>query len=218
MRAFPGYLLHVPSSRFSDGAMKASAASSQLTLGGSLGIACERELAGLAATLGANQVRGLSLPEAALVRASSPAEELLDEARSRIVHGDDPLGDLFCSIRSPRERRGTGAIYTPAHIVQQMLAWLGENDSPDRVIDPGTGSGRFLMEAGRRFPDAELIGIEVDPLAALLARANLAVAGLAARAEIILADYRTVQLPRISGQTAFIGNPPYIRHHLIGSR
>jgi hypothetical protein len=84
-------------------------------------------------------------------------------------------------------------------------------------VDPGVGSARFLLEAGRRFPDAQLIGVEIDPVAALVARANLAAAGLAERSHVLLCDYRALQLAPLDGSTLFIGNPPYVRHHLISS-
>ncbi|MDB5322220.1 MAG: SAM-dependent methyltransferase [Phycisphaerales bacterium] len=32
-----------------------------------------------------------------------------------------------------------------------------------------------------------------------------------------LADYRTIELPTHKGATLFIGNPPYVRHHLVES-
>jgi hypothetical protein len=96
-----------------------------------------------------------------------------------------------------------------------MLNWAANQTQPKRVIDPGTGSGRFLVAAGRKFSKAWLLGIENDPLAAILARGHLASAGLAERATIIVGDYRSVVLPSIQGQSLFIGNPPYVRHHLI---
>jgi hypothetical protein len=87
------------------------------------------------------------------------------------------------------------------------------------------------VAAGRRFPKAELIGIEVDPLGALLARGHLAAAAasataaaaagasaptsLASRARIVVADYRGYALPEHDGPTLFLGNPPYVRHHAI---
>src|SRR3546814_10971207 len=52
-------------------------------------------------------------------------------------------------------------------------------------------------------------------MAALLLRANLTVAGLMERSTIIVDDYRVAELPLIKGKTLFIGNPPYVRHHLI---
>ena len=89
---------------------------------------------------------------------------------------------------------------------------------PARVIDPGSGSARFLIAAGRRWPSAELVGVEIDPVAALIGRASLAAAGLAGRSRIILGDYRSVALPPCAGPTLFLGNPPYVRHHQIAPR
>jgi hypothetical protein len=80
------------------------------------------------------------------------------------------------------------------------------------------GGGEFLVAAGRRLPKASLLGIEVDPLPAVLARANLAVSGMAGRSQVVLGDYRDVSLPPVAGQTLFIGNPPYVRHHLLDAR
>ncbi len=79
-------------------------------------------------------------------------------------------------LRPARERRLRGAVYTPAAIVAAMLDWAERHAAPERVIDPGAGSGRYLIAAGRRFPESRLIGVELDPLAALLARGNLAAA------------------------------------------
>jgi hypothetical protein len=99
-----------------------------------------------------------------------------------------------------------------------MLDWVESYRVPSRVVDPGTGSGRFAVQAGLRFPRAKIIGIECDPMPALIARANLAAAGLTRRSEVILGDYRSLALPPADGDTLFIGNPPYVRHHGIEPR
>jgi hypothetical protein len=59
--------------------------------------------------------------------------------------------------------------------------------------------------------------MDIDPLAALMARANLAASGFADRARIDLADYRVLASP-FSGRSLYIGNPPYVRHHLIEAK
>ena len=105
----------------------------------------------------------------------------------------DPLGDAFSRIRSPETRRKEGATYTQPRIVQAMLAWAARQEQPTRVVDPGTGSARFLLRAARRFPAAELVGVELDPLAALMARANLAASGFRDRAEIRVEDSGKLQ-------------------------
>jgi hypothetical protein len=60
--------------------------------------------------------------------------------------------------------------------------------------------------------------VELDPVAALLCRATLRVAGLSDRARVIQGDYRSARLGATRGRTLFLGNPPYVRHHGIEPR
>lgn len=178
----------------------------------------ENRLLSVALKLGADQVPGWSSAEQKLgAQAVSVDRKLVAELKARIKAGLDPLGNLFAQLRSTEVRRELGATYTPSGIVDAMLAWARERPKPDRVVDPGVGSARFLLKAGMMFPKAQLYGVEVDPLAAILARANLAARGYAARSKIVLRDFRQ-GLPKIEGRTLFIGNPPYVRHHQIEAK
>lgn len=58
--------------------------------------------------------------------------------------------------------------------------------------------------------------MESDPLSAIVGRANLAAAGLAGRARVMCTDYRD-WMPDgdFRGETLYVGNPPYVRHHGI---
>ncbi len=168
--------------------------------------------------LGAGQVPGWSRGEAELARAAPAAEVGTGRLRELIAAGEDPLGDAFCRIRGPRVRRPLGQTFTPLPIVNCMADWAAGQRCPERVIDPGTGSARFLLAAGRRFPQAQLLGMDVDPVAAIIARGNLAAAGLARRARVEVADYRGYQPGTVPGATLYLGNPPYVRHHQIGAR
>ena len=176
-------------------------------------------LVALSAALGAEETGDLSAAEQRLLdeqdQDAAPAAELVLRASSLIRRGEDPLGDAYCAIRSPGERRPLGQTYTPHPIIEAMLRWASDHGTPTRVVDPGAGSGRYLLAAGRRFPEAELHGSDVDPLATLMLRTNLAAAGLAGRARVHLGDYRALALPEAEGPTLFIGNPPYVRHHQI---
>jgi SAM-dependent methyltransferase len=163
---------------------------------------------------------GVSLTESDLALWRSAGEPkfvgdvTLSFLASQVCQGLDPLGDAFCTIRSAELRRDMGATYTPFPIVDAMIGWAGSQERPERVIDPGCGSARFLIAAARQFPNAELVGLDLDPLASLIARANLGATGFAERARILLQDYRTFS-ERVSGRTLYIGNPPYVRHHRI---
>src|SRR5579872_3151599 len=176
----------------------------------------EQSLAALAVALGARSVAGWSASEDRLT-ASLPTVDSaeVEQVRHEIGCGRDPLGDRFASLRSALERRPMGATYTPMVIVDYMVAWARANGKPVRIVDPGAGSSRFLLRAASHFPGAELIAVEIDPLAALLSRGNLAAAGLAQRSRVILDDYRALALPEVKGATLYVGNPPYVRHHLI---
>lgn len=185
---------------------------------------------------GLNSEQGLARAAWSIIRRGELAE--LSKSESEFVHaleasehaggdsglidlirtGRDPLGDALMHLRPPKERRSLGATYTPSEIVSSIVAWVAERSRPARVVDPGTGSARFLLEAGRVLPGARLVGVEIDPLAALLARANLTAAGLDHRAQILVRDYRDADLGELSGPTAYIGNPPYVRHHEIEPR
>ena len=186
--------------------------------GRSAGLASERELAALAMTL-AGPDAPLTRAERAVARnGPDPSSKQVERIRRVIARGDDPLGRAFCELRSPVIRRERGAIYTPRPIIDAMVRWAVGEGVPERVVDPGAGSGRFLRAAGKAFPDAELVAVEIDPLAALMLRANATVLGMADRLTVLVADYRAVELPGVDGPTLFLGNPPYVRHHDITPR
>lgn len=174
------------------------------------------EILGLSIALGARQVSGWTDREESLARALSGQLPLIfDETRNSILQGNDPLGDIYCHRFTNEERRPRGATYTPQAIINAMLSWASDQTTPTKVVDMGIGSGRFLVAAGRLFPKAELVGIDIDPMATIMARGHLAAAGLANRSHVILGDYREMELSATPGPTLFLGNPPYVRHHLI---
>jgi adenine-specific DNA-methyltransferase len=184
----------------------------------------ESDIVAAAVALGAPRFSNLSPAELSLIRrvAGLPAG-VAEGLRRDILRKQDPLGDAFSVLRTPAKRRERGATYTPLPIVEAMVNWAATLVAaaacePARVIDPGVGSGRFLLAAGRKFPNAELIGIDIDSVATLIARGNLAAAGFEDRSRVLLADYRDVNLPPAAGKTLYLGNPPYVRHHLLSAK
>jgi len=179
----------------------------------------EQELIALCLALIDGQA-ALSAPERKLAKtalATPLNRREVAAARKSILRGADPLGEAFSKIRSAQDRRALGAVYTPHPIVRSMTTWLASQGEPARIVDPGAGSGRFILAAGTAFPSAQLVAVEMDPLAALMLRANLSAHGWAERATVLVKDYREIKLPRCAGMTAFIGNPPYVRHHDIAA-
>lgn len=179
----------------------------------------ERQLAALAAALITDKTRLTPSERKLIARAPNIGSSSLIDTLKKIRAGSDPLGEMFCMLRSAEDRRELGAIYTPASIVNAMVTWAhNEQVAPVRIVDPGAGSGRYLVAAARCFPRAKLIAIDIDPLAVLILRANASVLGFAKRLDVHLGDYRALELPEVDGATLFIGNPPYVRHHDIGEK
>jgi len=200
------------------GAMAATSGEVPLADAGKVGIEDEQALCAAAWMMVRDgALSDLSEAETSLVRAASemPSPGALEYLQAASHAGSDPLGTALLRLRSAECRRGQGAIYTPATLVKPMSAWLASYGQPGRVVDPGAGSARFLCAVGPLLPAAELTAVELDPLAALTARANLTVLGLDRRSQVHVCDYRSLRLQPAHGPTAFIGNPPYVRHHGI---
>lgn len=180
-------------------------------------LSSEPILAGVAAGILGSADRLSDEEEALVARAAPEVAALVEQTRQAMDDGLDPLGDAFIRTRATETRRLVGATYTPVEIIRPMMEWAKRLSTPVRVVDPGAGSGRFALAASRLFPEAEVIAAELDPLAALLCRAGLEAAGLGGRARVEVGDYRSLRLNPVDGPTLYIGNPPYVRHHQIGS-
>lgn len=163
-------------------------------------------------------VEALTDAERAVVRLGVKPTLDLAEVRSQILNGEDPLGQAFCAARTAEDRRPLGQTFTPGPIVRAMLAWALGRPAPARVVDPGCGSGRYVLAALLAFPSARGIAADLDPYAALMTRANALVLGLSDRLDVRLSDYRSLRLPKVVGPTLYLGNPPYVRHHNIDPR
>ncbi|MGH3157233.1 MAG: Eco57I restriction-modification methylase domain-containing protein [Streptosporangiaceae bacterium] len=181
-------------------------------------IRTEAALAQMALAVGAADVGGSlssaerNLADAAIVLPRVPPVEAAS-VRAAIRAGEDPLGDAFSKLRDAATRRADGAVYTPVELVGPMLDWVVDQ-RPGLVIDGGSGSGRFIGEILRRRPEIEAVAVDSDPLATLMTRAVIAC--LRARSvRVIHGDYTRLQVPDYVGRTAFIGNPPYVRHHQL---
>ncbi len=179
-------------------------------------IADERQLAAVAAALLTKGTRLTKAERSLIPRDLAVPTKTLAAIRRHIAAFDDPLGEAFSQIRTTEHRRQLGATYTPKAIVDAMIGWAAsEAVAPIRIVDPGAGSGRFVLAAGKAFPKAWLIAVEIDPLASLILRANAAVLKMDERLTVAVQDFRSLELAPVDGPTLFIGNPPYVRHHDI---
>ena len=86
---------------------------------------------------------------------------------------DDWIGFVYQSLMSEGHRIMTGLYYTSPAIVDEMLSGV-EMTNNQRLLDPCCGSGIFLMRVGDASLE-QLYGIDNDPLAVMIAKANLMV-------------------------------------------
>ena len=126
----------------------------------------------------------------------------------------DEVGATLHARMSGHDRRSRGITLTPQWLVELMLQRLTAYGPFDNVVDAGAGSGRFTMQAARLFPGARIWAVERSEDMCGALRANLAAQGLQHRVQVLQGDYRDVAIP-LSGRTAFVGNPPFVRHHDI---
>lgn len=98
---------------------------------------------------------------------------------------NDVLKELYEGLVDPASRHDLGEYYTPDWLAELTLAKLGYKSG--RLLDPACGSGSFLYAAARKLRDdsgfsgnkltshilESVIGIDVHPVAVLMAKANL---------------------------------------------
>lgn len=91
-----------------------------------------------------------------------------------------------------------------------LLAAFAGNSRVRRFADLGCGAGVLTVLLLQKLKDATAVGIEIQPEAATLCRANLAANGLTARAEIRTGDLRERStLPEAGAFDLVVANPPY---------
>lgn len=93
-------------------------------------------------------------------------------------------------------------------LVEAMLARIADRTAPLRVLDLGTGSGCLLLALLSELPNARGLGLERDPEAAAVARANAARHGLQDRAEVRQDDW-SARGPEARFDVV-VANPPYV--------
>ncbi|MDH5779065.1 MAG: N-6 DNA methylase [Candidatus Bathyarchaeota archaeon] len=131
-----------------------------------------------------------------LALVSDVTKELLRYDLSQI--DEDFFKEIYQEIVKRSERHRIGEYYTPEWVVElaleeSMELWESAHQGTPRILDPGCGSGTFLYNAlhitKRRLLDGgkdqkyildfvldNIVGVDINPLAVVIARANYVVA------------------------------------------
>lgn len=91
---------------------------------------------------------------------------------------------------------------TPGPLVRLIVDQLARDGvHPARVLEPSCGSGRFMRASQRAWPDAKVMGIEINEDHVQTARSH----GL----RVMCADMLTVDRDRMGHFDLIVGNPPF---------
>ena len=86
-------------------------------------------------------------------------------------------------------------------------AWANAPVEPCRILDIGTGTGLVALMMAQRYPQSQVIGIDIDRYAAIQAQENVDASPFSDRVKIINAD--AVKIEDKEGFDAIVCNPPY---------
>lgn len=111
------------------------------------------------------------------LRAVSPA--FLACALALVVFSPLARGQVDSGVTAP-------FVTTPSEVVDRMLALAGTAPS-DYVVDLGSGDGRIVIAAAKKF-GARGLGLELDPMLVAQSRENARAAGVADRTEFRVED------------------------------
>jgi len=160
---------------------------------------------------------------------------------------EDFFKEIYEEMIERGERHKAGEYYTPDWLTQLILSevlklWEKSNKNFPRILDPACGSGTFLCNAVHFFkekidkhnlmPDRALdiilgnvVGIDINPLACMLAKANYIIAlgdlvkkGVLINLPIIRADALKLQSDVVGQFDILVGNPPWIVMRSIKNR
>lgn len=131
---------------------------------------------------------------------------------------NDFLGCLYMSILSVGKKDTEGIFYTPFKIVDKIISSVNFS-SNTKVLDPGCGSGNFLIQAYKNMKkqsiDSDIIvnllyGYDIDNIAVLLAKINIYILDIEInfdKINIYCLDYLNNSIDEKFD--IVIGNPPW---------
>ena len=86
-------------------------------------------------------------------------------------------------------------------------AWAAAPSVKCRILDIGTGTGLIALMMAQRFPESEVIGIDIDPEAVAQARENVRLSPFSERITIEQQDL--MKFDDTEGFDIIVSNPPY---------
>lgn len=120
----------------------------------------------------------------------------------------DTIGDAIGGLHAATARK----------ILPDLADMTQRLEGGAKVLEVGCGTGRFLMQLAKAWPQSHCTGVDIDPTGIEIARDNIAKADLKSRVEIIQSD--VAELPQASFDAVVMIEvlheiAPRIRQHVI---
>ena len=119
------------------------------------------------------------------------------------------IGTLFAALALSVQAQSwawddgtTPFVVSPDAVVERML-YLAQPKAGERLVDLGSGDGRIVIEAAKRF-GARGLGVDIDPRLVNLARENAKRAGVEALASFEVQDLFETDLRGVSVVTMYL--------------
>jgi hypothetical protein len=112
------------------------------------------------------------------------------------------------------ERREYGDWQTPEPLAREVVGLLDAR--PGSVVEPTCGTGAFLEAAAGRWPEARLLGWDVNPGYVQRARERMGDRALIEQADFFTMDWEEV-LGRLEEPILVLGNPPWVTSAALGA-
>lgn len=95
-------------------------------------------------------------------------------------------------------------------------AWasVSNREKPLLILDVGTGTGLIALMMAQRFPEARVVGIDIDADAVLQAQENVATSPFADRVDILHQDFADTVRNSDKPWQAIVCNPPFFTQSL----
>ena len=92
-------------------------------------------------------------------------------------------------------------------------AWALASAGPCRVLDVGTGTGLIALMMAQRYPEAQVVAIDIDEKAVFQAQENVSASPFADRIQVLEADVQTFE--DSEKFDSIVCNPPFFEDSLV---
>lgn len=126
---------------------------------------------------------------------------------------EDVLGLLYISLSNICNRKAKGSYYTPTSIVKKIINNLDIGmEYTKKILDPGCGSGNFLLQLPKTINIENIYGNDIDNNAIKITRLNMALNFEISDITVLYTNFtnKDFLLDEFDGKFDYIiGNPPW---------